>query len=375
MKILIFNLNFDLSPFIYNDTLYLDKRHDVRVLCETSDIDERFDNSKVYQFSRNEDSLKSKFSNFLISHDLRLSHSDKNLRTLFKKYIDDFKPDIIQCHYGDESLILLDNINHNNIPIVVMFHGYDASAWIRNKTYVNKYKNIFKSSNISAITCSNDMKSRLISKGFPEEKMSVLYYGIDLNFYSKESQEKNDVKTFTQIAVFRRKKGIEYTIRAFKLYSERHGDRDFKLILGGEGVLKEKMINLCKELNIQDLVEFPGWLDQNGVKKLLNRSDYFIYHSVTGVDGDMEGIPNSIIEAMAMELPVISTYHSGIPELVENKVNGFLVPERDIQKYSEAIASIVPFNKLELNKEKVEHKFNLKKRNKNIEEYLLSLAQ
>jgi len=341
MRLLIYNINFNTIPFVYNDVLNFSEKHDVSVLCETFNIDNRFNSENIITFKRENKSVFSKINSSLISHDLRLSYKSNNLKKQFADIINNVKPDIIQCHFGDEALILLDNINVTNIPIVIMFHGYDASAWIRNKTYIRKYKKILNNNNISAICCSNDMKQRLIAVGFPKSKLSVIYYGVDVDYFKPINKIISEEKVFTQISTFRKKKGIEQTVKAFKLYIDKYKNKNFKLVLAGDGALKNEIEKLAKELGIDKYIEYAGKLNLNEVRDLLNKSDYFIHHSVTNIDGDMEGIPNAIIEAMAMELPVLSTFHSGIPELVENNRNGILVKENDIEAYADSINEII----------------------------------
>jgi colanic acid/amylovoran biosynthesis glycosyltransferase len=87
----------------------------------------------------------------------------------------------------------------------------------------------------------------------------------------------------------------------------------------------------------------------------------------------MEGIPNSLIEAMSMELPVVSTRHSGIPELVEETINGFLVEERDIDDFSQKMYDAVSLNRLPRNREKVRQSFEMNLHNIKLNEFYHSI--
>jgi colanic acid/amylovoran biosynthesis glycosyltransferase len=89
------------------------------------------------------------------------------------------------------------------------------------------------------------------------------------------------------------------------------------------------------------MVKFVGESDQGGVRLAMRRSDIYVAPSVVAEDGDMEGVPVSIMEAMACGLPVVSTYHSGIPELVHDRVSGYLVPERDVTSLARALVRLV----------------------------------
>ena len=90
-------------------------------------------------------------------------------------------------------------------------------------------------------------------------------------------------------------------------------------------------------------------------------ADVFVHHSITSKKGDQEGIPNALVEAMAMEMPVLTTFHSGIPELVSHGVNGFLCEENDVLTYSEQMDQIYNWGYRKENRDLIEKKFSLKK--------------
>ncbi len=121
------------------------------------------------------------------------------------------------------------------------------------------------------------------------------------------------------------------------------------------------MQNLCRNLGIDKYVQFVGLVNEKGVKELFREADVFLHHSVTSEEGDKEGIPTVIMEAMATGLPVISTYHSGIPELITNDVNGLLVKEKDVESYSDTLLKLenCPENIGKNARKKVVEEFNL----------------
>ncbi len=111
----------------------------------------------------------------------------------------------------------------------------------------------------------------------------------------------------------------------------------------------------------------------------LNKSHIFILSSVTASNGDQEGIPNALKEAMAMGLPVISTDHSGIPELIEDGISGFLVPERDIAALVDRIEYLInhpeQWNKITAAARKtIEEKFDMEQESDKLEIILQNLV-
>ena len=129
----------------------------------------------------------------------------------------------------------------------------------------------------------------------------------------------------------------------------------------GAGPEEETLRELAASLGIADHLRFVGFVNSEEAKALLAEAHLFLHHSVTGSkDGDMEGIPNAVMEAMAMGLPVLSTWHSGIPELVEDGVNGYLVEEHNIEQYAQRLTDIMHWQRLPKNREKVRSLFEQK---------------
>ncbi len=125
-----------------------------------------------------------------------------------------------------------------------------------------------------------------------------------------------------------RKKGTKYAIRAIAQLIDKGYKIHFSII--GDGPCRKELERLIRKLHVGQYVKLRGWQNQDEIIEILNMVHIFVLPSVTTSTGTQEGIPNVLKEAMAMGIPVVSTYHAGIPELVENGVSGFLVPERDV---------------------------------------------
>ncbi|PYK23405.1 MAG: hypothetical protein DME52_12780, partial [Verrucomicrobia bacterium] len=109
------------------------------------------------------------------------------------------------------------------------------------------------------------------------------------------------------------------------------------LTIAGDGPLLGQFQDLERELTIDNRVPFTGFISQEQLRDLYYASHIFLHPSETGPDGNQEGIPNSMLEAMASGLPVFATRHGGIPEAIENGVSGVLVPEHDDSELARAL--------------------------------------
>ena len=159
---------------------------------------------------------------------------------------------------------------------------------------------------------------------------------------------------------------MEYAIKAVFQLTKTNHNIEYQII--GDGSLKKSLQHLVTELDIQDTVELLGWQEQQEVAKIIASADIMLAPSVTDDNGDCEGIPVALMEAMAIALPIVSTYHSGIPELVEDGKSGYLVKEREVALLAEKLRLLVENSELRLKmgrtgRHKVEADFNIVKLN------------
>src|SRR5262249_16878732 len=144
---------------------------------------------------------------------------------------------------------------------------------------------------------------------------------------------------FVQAGRLIEKKGLPVSLRAFAIFLREYPNA--KLTIAGEGPLLGELQGLARELNIDDRVSFTGFLSQDRLLEIYYASHIFLHPSQRGHDGNQEGIPNSMLEAMASGLAVFATHHGGIPEVIENGVSGVLVPERHHEKFAAALLDAV----------------------------------
>ncbi len=287
----------------------------------------------------------------LIRHEyLSLYLKRRDLQINFEQIINNFQPDIIHCQFFNEALLLLENIDLKERKIICQFHGYDASKLLNIGSYLNLIRKYNSKKEVYFLFVAESLR-RNVAKAINEKirQSSILRCGIDTEFFKKPlpnkySKIKNlELIKFLQISSLTEKKGHKYTIEAlakFKLYRP---DVKFQYTICGDGPLKNELNNLVQELNLIDEVVFAGNINPFEAKQFLLESNVFIHHSITSKDGDQEGIPTAIMEAMAMGMPVLSTKHSGITELINKREIGILVDEKNIDQFVDSLQLILDF--------------------------------
>jgi colanic acid/amylovoran biosynthesis glycosyltransferase len=233
--------------------------------------------------------------------------------------------DIYHAHFGPVGNSFLGVTKSFDKPYVVSFYGRDASELLRENPA--RYDELFDRAD--AVTAlSSDMKSSLVDAGCPDSKIHIQPLCIDTEQFSFSERSKEDREPIQLLSVARfvEKKGLEYAIRAVASLAKSY---DVTYRIAGDGERRDRLESLIDELGVSDTVHILGWQSQSEVANLMRDSHIFVLPSVTAEGGDKEGTPTVLLEAQSRGLPVVSTLHAGIPEIVENGVSGILVPERD----------------------------------------------
>jgi colanic acid/amylovoran biosynthesis glycosyltransferase len=376
MKILMYSDMFGgaTTTFIQNDLAELSKIYTVKYLStgQSTTGQSEYKDLEIVPFRENP--MTRKIHWILEKRGLFLTFVNSDFSRKVNQIINDFKPDIIQCNFGYEALRLTDNLYGENrkIPLVINFLGYDASFHLERSSYVRKLIALTKLSNVYATCNTGFLKNNLERKNIFFLENRIIHTGVRTDYFNREGlYPQHPEFIFLQIATLSERKGQEITIRAFKEFLDHHaGGRSCKLILAGgaEDQKDEAIRSLPRALGIADFVEFIGWISIPEAKALLLQANCYVHHSRT-VEGRTEGIPTIISEAMSLELPVISTWHAGIPELVEDGLNGYLVRENDIQAYAKRMKDSLTFGFQKRNREKVIGKFNIHNRTKAFTEF------
>ncbi len=249
--------------------------------------------------------------------------------------------DIIHCHFGENGALAapLKAMGILNGKIATTFHGSDMSQYLKRKGS-HVYDFLFRTGDLF-LPISETWKTELINLGCPPEKTRVHRMGIDTSKFSVSPRNSRTCCNILTVARLVEKKGLKYAILALAEMIRKFPDLEFTYRIAGDGPLRENLQDLIAQSGLDNQVQLLGWKRQDEILDLMKDADLFLLPSVTDSTGDKEGIPVVLMESMALGLPVVSTYHSGIPELVKNNESGFLVQERDVSALSERIALLL----------------------------------
>ncbi|MGX9255737.1 glycosyltransferase [Pantoea ananatis] len=219
-----------------------------------------------------------------------------------------------------------------------VFHGADISRRHILDEHKQDYRNLFQQSELM-LPISHLWQNKLIEMGCPPEKIHVTRMGIEpekFNFQPRDAF--HTPLRIVSVARLTEKKGLDVAVKASAILKQRGGRFQYTII--GNGDQDRMMRDFIAREEMDDCVTMPGFKPQEEIRQALNQADIFLLPSKTAADGDMEGIPVALMEAMAVGLPVVSTFHSGIPELIENDVSGWLVKEDDAEALAETLLKL-----------------------------------
>lgn len=179
--------------------------------------------------------------------------------------------------------------------------------------------------------------------GCDSRKITVRHSAIDVSSFEFKKRVKIKGEPVNLVTVGRLVplKGMTFVLRAFEQLKAKNKLENLKLFIVGDGPIKSELTDLARELKIEKYVVFTGSLPHDKVKEILYNSHIFVLPSVTPANGTEEGIPNVLMEAMATGMPVVSTRHSGIPELIYDGQTGFLVEEREVSALASVLHSLL----------------------------------
>jgi glycosyltransferase involved in cell wall biosynthesis len=284
---------------------------------------------------------------------------------------------LIHAHFGPNGVYAMALAEKLKIPLVVTFHGYDITltrqaVWRTGKFLYYQllwHEEELKKKTSAFIAVSEFIGNKLIEEGYPQSKIIQHYIGVDTVKFSPTNHQA-DQRYILCVGRHTAKKGIDTLLRAFARIASKHSD--VMLWQVGQGSLTGKLKALTKQLGIENQVRFWGAQPHERVLQLMQQAEIFALPSQVAPSGECEGLPIVILEASACGVPVVSTYHSGIPEAVIDGETGFLVSEKDDCALAEKLDILLSDRTLgkqmgQQGRELINQKFDIKKQTAKLE--------
>jgi colanic acid/amylovoran biosynthesis glycosyltransferase len=260
--------------------------------------------------------------------------------SVLKKEIAKRKPALIHAQFGLGGALALPIAHYAGIPLVVTFHGGDATkdkhfeSGRLMPTIFQRRRHALAEEAETIFCVSQFVRERLIARGFPAAKLQTHYLGIDIP--GEVALPPLGAKNVLFVGRLVEKKGVDVLIDA--MAAVRATDPTLTLTVIGDGPLRADLKRRAAEAGIQ--ADFRGWLKPQEVQAAMRRALLLAVPSKTADGGDAEGLPTVIMEAMTLGLPVVASSHAGIPEIISHGVTGLLTPENNAPMLAEAIVAI-----------------------------------
>jgi colanic acid/amylovoran biosynthesis glycosyltransferase len=252
------------------------------------------------------------------------------------RVLNETKAQLFHIYFGHIAVLLRPLIRQLQKPSLVSFHGADVLVDMQKPAYRRATEEMLSLVR-RVLVRSDSLRRAVIDLGCAAEKIEIQRAGIppaDFPFRERPLPD-NGQWRLLQAGRLIEKKGLKTTLRAFARFRKEFAGA--RLTIAGEGPQLKELQSLARELQIDGAVDFVGFVSQEELRPLFYSSHIFLHPSETGRDGNQEGVPNSMLEAMAAGLPVFTTRHGGIPEAVENNLSGILVNERDHRALADAL--------------------------------------
>lgn len=238
------------------------------------------------------------------------------------------------AHFGSNGVVI-DYLRKSKLidceNLFTVFHGYEISRYDQLKLWKEEYGKLSG----KLLPISEHWAESLVNFGASESIIEVVHMGVDVDTFSFLDKELSFPLQLLSVARATEKKGLKYAIEAIL-----NAEVECHLTLIGDGNLLPNLKEIVERHDNKQRVTFLGACSPAEVANKLKRTDLFLLPSVQDCHGDKEGIPVSLMEAMASGVIVLSTYHSGIPELIEHGKTGFLVEEKNSKALSDMILEI-----------------------------------
>lgn len=258
----------------------------------------------------------------------------------FFRRLKSLQPALIHSHFGPDGLRGRYLARQLGVPLVVTFHGYDATIALahaasrRFRSYLRRRHLLSDAAVLIAV--SRHIKQRLVEQGLPGDKIAVHYIGVDPDSFQADlSVPREPIVLF--VARLVEKKGCEYLIRAMVRVQAQCPEA--RLVVIGDGILRSSLEQLAARCGVK--AAFLGVKPMDEIRRWMNRATVFSVPSVTAANGDQEGFGLVFAEAQAMGLPVVSFASAGVREAVAEGTSGLLSPEHDVEGLARNIQQLL----------------------------------
>ena len=239
------------------------------------------------------------------------------------------RAELLHIYLGHIAVHLLPLIARWNGPSVVSFHGADVMVELEKPAYRSATLRMLAAVRLVLVR-SESLRAALVALGCAADKIRVQRTGIPLHEFPFRERTPPTEGSWRLLQAGRliEKKGLRTTLRAFAAFARDYPNA--RLTIAGEGPLLDALRQLAGELQIAERVVFAGFKAQAELRELFYESHIFLHPSETGADGNQEGVPNSMLEAMASGLPVVSTRSVGVVDCLTHDVDGLLHEPGDV---------------------------------------------
>ncbi|MCB1094589.1 MAG: glycosyltransferase [Verrucomicrobiae bacterium] len=248
--------------------------------------------------------------------------------------------DVAHAYYGHKAVKYLPMLRKWGGPWVVSFHGVDVIKFIDHDGYPDRLKEVFAEARL-VLGRSDSLLSALSNLGCPDEKLRINRTPIPLDAisFSRRQPPSDGQWRLIQACRLIAKKGLFTTLKALPLVIAQFPN--LKFVVCGQGPQEQEFRKRIAAAGLENHVELVGWLSQQELLGRYQQSHVFLHPSEMTKSSDQEGVPNSMLEAMASGLPVVATQHGGIPEAVTSGHDGLLVPEKSPEQLAAALIALL----------------------------------
>ena len=251
---------------------------------------------------------------------------------------------LLQSHFGNRGYLDLRLKDRLGLPHVTTFYGHDASLLARDPRWQRRYPDLFAGCD-RFLAEGTHMARTLAKLGCPEAKIRVQHLGVDLSLIPYLPRRPVDGRGARLLcaATFRDKKGITYCLEAFANVCAKYPDAHLTIVgdagrSAREQRYKAEVLRVIADRRLEGRVTLAGFLDYPAFLESARDHDLFLSHSVVGSDGETEGgAPVTLIEMSAAGMPVVSSLHCDIPEVIRDGETGLLVAERDVDALTDRL--------------------------------------